>query len=82
MMITLWTGMVEPWKKVLLEHRDAIVKSADPHGVFLDHVIDHLLAKQCIKHDDTQLVKGERRLQPRVGKLLDFVSSEGSRAFD
>jgi len=65
-MIILWTGMDEPWKKVLLEHRDAILKSADPHDVFLDHLIHHLHSKGCIECGDKQLVKNERLSLPRV----------------
>jgi len=74
--------MEEPWKEVLLEYRHAIVNSADPHDVFLNYLIDHLLSKRCIQHDHSQLVKHERFPRARVGKLLDFVSSEGSQAFD
>ena len=74
--------MDEPWKEVLMEHHDAIVKCADPHDVILDHLLDHLRSKRCIQHDHSQLVKREPLLRARVGKLLDFVSSEGCKAFD
>jgi len=73
--------MDEPWNKVLLKHQDDIVKSADPQNVFLIHLIDHLLAKRCIQHDQAQLVKYEPLLQARIHKLLDDVVSTTDLSF-
>jgi len=74
--------MEEPWKEVLREHGNDIVKSADEGDVFLNHLIDHLFSKRCIQNDHKQLVKREQTIRARIIMLLDFVSSEGRKAFD
>jgi len=70
--------MDAPWKEVLLDNRDAIVSSTDSHNVFLSHVLDYLESKRCIQKDHVLLINAEVLPRNRVGKLLDFVSSEGA----
>jgi len=72
----------EAWKQVLIEHREAIVQSADRDDVVLDYVLDHLISKRCIQVDHYELVKREPKLRSRINKLLHFISSEGRNTFD
>jgi Caspase recruitment domain len=69
-------------EKVLLEHRQEFIRSADVDDVLLDFLLDHLISKNCIQADQKEFIKTERLSRNRCGKLLDFVSAEGPKAFD
>jgi len=73
---------LETWDPSLVSHRERSIKSADADNVLLNHLLDNLISAGCLQHEQTEIIKSERTARTRCAKLLDFVHSEGKRAFD
>jgi Caspase recruitment domain len=80
---TTFTGLMDAlYSEVLLEQRQAIVKSADPNDVLLNHLLNHLRSKRCLILSQEERIRSNVVSSDRIGCLLDFLSSEGQKAFD
>jgi hypothetical protein len=75
-------SMDQLYRDVLLEHREAIIKSADPHDVLLKRLIDHLRSKKCLNEDQEQIIRSKIVSRDRIVCLLHFLSTEGQGAFE
>ena len=69
-------------KRVLLDHTELLVQSADYHDVFLDNLLDYLTAAGYVHKDQIQIIKRPPLSKTRICILIHFISTEGQRAFD
>jgi hypothetical protein len=67
---------------VLLEHSEAVIKSADPHDILLNHLIICLRSKGCLNETHEQIIRSKIVSRDRVFCLLQILSAEGQKAFE
>jgi hypothetical protein len=70
------------YHNVLLEHREAIIKSADSHDLLLNHLITHLKRKECLNGPQEKCIRSYKAPRDRICCMLDFLSAEGEKAFE
>jgi Caspase recruitment domain len=67
---------------VLLDYRTAMINAADQNNVLLNHLLNHLRSKRFLNVTQEEHVLSKTAACDRMSSLLDFLSSEGQKAFE